>query len=346
MPAPFKWTPDRFLAPVTNGGEPEVLGLDNGRLAIAVTQGAGPERFISFHFNSSYVASLNTAMQIASDPDVVYGAPGVAQTSGGEIVVAYGAELTIGGGSLEDVRYLKMHKPGDDAPGFRFANVGVGDGPDQQLHQAVAAGLHDQYAIAWADYVGADTAYMRIYSWRDGALATVAVNTTPGLYAQNVGTTSYRPLAIEGLSNGDYVVAWTGLDFTSRIRVMSASGTPQTPEIPLAGGSTSIWPDITELADGRFVATSFVGGAIHFGIFNADGTTSVADTTFATTVSGSFGQRVSTAALPDGRFVVVWVNAALETRGQMFLPDGTADGAEFAIADVTTGVQTRPSVDA
>lgn len=348
MPTPFKWMPDQSFAGST-AREPEVLGLANGRFLIGYTSGAG-DKIYSFAYSNAPGENPNVAStpggQIVGQS---YASVSLAQTTDGAIIAAATREPTAGGGNLEDVVFQKLARPGAEFIGTTLPIAAVPNGAlaDQQLHNAVAGGLSNRYLIAWADYTGTDSVNTVVYRGGDSPSIVNPLNTTPGLYAISVGSFDYHPISATGLSNGNYVVAWSGADFSSRFRLVDRDNNPVSAEITVnAGGAHFFWPDVAELADGRFVVAGIGGNAGRIAIYNPDGSESYAATPFTDSVNGSFAARVSVAGLADGRFVVVWMDGANDVRGQMFLSDGTEDGAEFAVATVTTGTQGRPSVDA
>ena len=133
---------------------------------------------------------------------------------------------------------------------------------------------------------------------------------------------------ITALAGGRFVVAWTDFSQTGgdtshwsvRAQVFNADGTKSGGEFLVnttTAGQQST-PNITGLADGRFVATwndfSRTGGDIMAQVFNADGSKSGADFPVNTTTKGT--QPPYIVAMDGGGFVVAWTDNSV-TPGDM-----------------------------
>lgn len=118
--------------------------------------------------------------------------------------------------------------------------------------------------------------------------------------------------------------------------------------------STS-WPELTGLADGRFLATWTAPDASGIGVFaqmfNADGSTSGAEFQINTqTLLDQYAP--AAAAFDDGGFIVTWTDysatggdlSGRAVRAQMYNADGTANGAEFLVNTTTTSTQFTPAI--
>ena len=127
-------------------------------------------------------------------------------------------------------------------------------------------------------------------------------------------------------------------------------------------GNSQTRPNITALADGRFVVVwsdislspdDPSSLAVRAQVFNADGSHSGAEFLVNTTTTGSQAEQ-SITALADGRFVVAWTDdshstanpSGIEVLAQVFNADGTRSGAEFLVNTTTPGFQSQPSITA
>ena len=195
----------------------------------------------------------------------------------------------------------------------------------------------------------------RIYG-TDGtpAGADFLVNSTTANQQYNASITT--------LADGRFVATWqtqegatSNLDIQARI--FNADGTPTGPDFLVNSTTlnTQVEPDITALADGRFVATWYskegaaTGYDIRARLFNADGTPSAPDFIVnSTTASDQFNPRIT--SLVDGRFVVSWRSdesaSAFDIRARIFKADGTAAGADFVVNTTTASDQASPDITA
>src|SRR5918993_5962373 len=124
----------------------------------------------------------------------------------------------------------------------------------------------------------------------------------------------------------------------------------------------SIFPQITALANGRFVAVwgddytatqeDTHKSAVMGQIFNADGSLYGSHFLVNTTTAESQTEP-SITALADGRFVVAWSDNSLRpdggrtnVRGQVFDVDGSKSGSEFLITTPTSSDQFAPTLAA
>ena len=195
------------------------------------------------------------------------------------------------------------------------------------------------------------------------------VNTTEGVGAGRSRLTA--------LADDRFVVMWRsddggdGSGTCIRARIFNADGTPVDGGGDFIVNQTSeddqVWPDITTLADGGFVATWASGNAqdpdwlwgvsIVGRVFNADG--APAGSEFV--VDDAHGSSDSSVtALADGRFVVTWTSYAenwyFDPRdgsgtcimGQVFNADGTPAGNDgaFIVNATTDASQHRSSATA
>lgn len=146
------------------------------------------------------------------------------------------------------------------------------------------------------------------------------------------------------LSNGNVVVAYEdqigagSADFDIVFGIFDSSGMEVRSRTPLAINLTpELAPSVAALKGGGFVTAwvdtdgfggDTMGTAIVAEIRDNNGDQVVADFLVNTTVSGNqIAPQV--AALPDGRFVVVWVESGNGLLGQVFDATGTKVGTEF-----------------
>ena len=167
---------------------------------------------------------------------------------------------------------------------------------------------------------------------------------------------------VAALADGRFVATWAGQEgaisaYNIQARIFNADGTPAGPDFLI--NSTTLnsqeQPDITVLADGRFVATwySNEGAAtvsdMRARIFNADGTSSGPDFIVnSTTANGQFSPSIT--ALTDGRFVVLWQSdegaSGYDIRARIYKADGTATGPDFVVNTTTINNQATPEITA
>src|SRR5262249_35214027 len=172
------------------------------------------------------------------------------------------------------------------------------------------------------------------------------------------------------LPDGRFLVAWTNETydyyegFDVMAQVFNPDGTKSGPEF-FASGNLFLDqrdPNITSLADGRFVVTwtdyDFTTGAdqnisVKGQVFNADGTMSGTEFLVNTTTSGT-QENAKVTGLADGRFVVTWQDYSVSggdtsghaVRGQVFNADGSKSGSEFLVNTTTAGDQLSPTITA
>jgi len=175
-----------------------------------------------------------------------------------------------------------------------------------------------------------------------------------------------------GLEDGRFIICWIDISQTApdtssvavRGQLYNANGTKSGNEFLLSTTTSGeqTQPIAVSLANGSF-AVAFVdvslsapdtsGAAIRIQIFNSNGAKIGQDVVVNTTVTNAqFDPDI--AALPDGRFVVAWVDAshtppdtsADAVRAQVFNPDGTKSGQEFLVSTTYSSFQQEPSVSA
>ena len=273
--------------------------------------------------------------------------------------------------TLADGRYIVTWQSnegatnGSDIRARIFSSTGVPAGDDfivnttrteTQLFADVTTLSDGRYVFTWESEIGGNTEIRgRIYN----------ANGTPAGDDFPVNTTTANDQiasTVTALAGGRFVVAWQSDDAGAtghniRAQIYGASGLKEGAEIlvnTVTAGAQDI-PDITTLADGRFVATwaSFenqntTGVEVRGRIFAANGTPAGADFVLN---SGSAGdqQLPKIASLTGGRFVAVWQSSEtspidVNIEARIFNANGTAFGADFTINSTTASNQKDPSV--
>lgn len=351
MAAPTKWRMDFFVDVSGNGAiEPFILASPTGSFEIMYTEDLASfdtedtdveTRYFNAQGSSSGATEkLGESNQFESSTQ----ASGVFLADGRLVRVWSEKPVFLGGGSGEndlyaDVSYVDGSIDIDD---FLVAG-GVGE----QVRASVAAGVSGGFVIALADYNAPNNVTLKFYD-TSGSLFGTQTLSTP-LYGSP--TLSIDELSIIGHSNGNYILAFTENN-DAKIAIYSPWGPTQilAPTAVDAGSAFSVWPDVTELANGNILVTYYgnlaVGGPSALGsIFSPSGTLLNEGFEISTDLQPAFEQYVASAALEDGRFVAVWISSSNEVVGQMMFADGTKDGSVFAVSTVNSGVQGRPAID-
>jgi Ca2+-binding RTX toxin-like protein len=360
MPTPFKWIADFVLTSNSGGSDanPSIIVLPNGQFQIAYADGYASDVDASFNVFSGGGASLSTQNDLEGGSAVNGGQLVGAALLDGRRAYAWTETPTAGGGDLRDV-YVEVRYGNSNSGSVDVDRFLIGGGAGEQIDPAIAANLSTGgFAVAYNDLnVAGGQLVMKFFNAAGALINTVSpANTTAGVLGSEG-----RQVSITGLTNGNYVVAWAdGSPFETRAQIFSSGGGVIGSEFTLdAGGDSDVAPAVTALADGRFVvvfADNSPPGEATIGfsgkIFNADGTLAV--DTFGIGVgldNGPLERAPSVAALPDGRFVVVWASdqspaTGSDIFGQVMFADGTKDGARFVVNTDVTGDQANPSVGA
>lgn len=98
-------------------------------------------------------------------------------------------------------------------------------------------------------------------------------------------------------------------------------------------------PHIAALANGGFAVTWDSGTTVFTRVYDGGGNARTGPIPVNTSEAESY-----VTALADGRFLVVFSTLTNNILGQMFLPDGTADGGQFVIANSATA-ESAPRAD-
>jgi hypothetical protein len=284
----------------------------------------------------------------------------------------YVVEVGASDGDLFDVQTITVDATDLAAPGRSGDEFLLNTATESFQEQPTIAGLaNGRFVVAWMDYSQSadDPSHNAIRAQvfnADGSKAggEFLVNTTT--------PDSQHDPDITALADGRFLVAWTdysqsGGDTSQaavRAQVFNADGTRSSSEflIPATTAQSQYAPSVTELADGRFVATwgddSNTGGdtngnAVRARIFNADGSPSGGDLLVNTNTSG-FQYEPTITALADGSFVVAWTDwngtgndqSGPSVRAQVFRADGTPLGSELLVNTTTDNSQENPSITA
>ncbi len=275
--------------------------------------------------------------------------------------------------TLADGRFVASWYSYDGATGFDirariYAADGTPTGPDftvnsttanSQEKSSITALADGRFVVVWSSDEGAATdndIRARVYN-ADGTAQgqDFVVNST-------TANAQLNP-ALTALADGRFVVTWysdegaaTGNDI--RARIFDGSGTPTAADFVVnsttANGQSR--PDITALADGRFVATWYsyegtaTGNDIRARIFAVDGTATGQDFVVnSTKTSGQFRPDITT--LADGRVVVAWYSkegtaTGFDIRARVFGTDGKAEGQDFVVNSTAAEAQYNPSITA
>ncbi len=351
MPAPIKWTADfELINSESPEGEPWLAATPDGRFNLTF--------FESFPTASPAYTDIETRLYSAAGLDTGLGpAPTFSATTtdhqaatayfpDGRNVYVWTEEPNAGGGNQEDV-YASIYV-GQLVIVPRFL---VSGGAGIQ-HDPVVAASAAGFVVALADdSVAGGQLILKFYNAAGGLITTVTDADDPeGVNTPGGSEDDYRDVEVTVLTNNNYVVTWTDdTSFDIWARVYSPTGVAQTGLIEIEpGGGVATFPDVTALADGRFLVTyeQYSINTVRGRIYEANGTPSAGPFTITTDAANALNQQVQSAALQDGRFVTVWRNVAGNIEGQMMFANGTPDGAAFAVNSDGTGNKGRPTVAA
>ena len=252
---------------------------------------------------------------------------------------------------------------------FTAAGVKLGDEfvvntntTNNQNNTAIAELTNGRYVVAWTDrsQVGGDASSSAIKSQIYNANGTTfgsefLVNSTP--LGEQVSP------ALTGLSNGRFVAVWQTVElgqlgYQVRGQVYSATGQPVGGEffVKATNPESAITPEVTPLANGRFVVTYTLGDGtqtdIRAKIFNSSGI-QVGVEILVTSDAPNQNMPVVT-TLADGRFVIAWADNAqtgtdtdsFAIKAQVYNANGTTSGSLIEVNTTTAASQLLPSVAA
>ncbi|MEM1073276.1 MAG: Ig-like domain-containing protein, partial [Pseudomonadota bacterium] len=325
-----------FIEDGDGGAAPSIVFDINltGTLETGTLQKAGPETQVSALPNSNQTDSA------------------IATLSDGGWVVVWGSDQQDGSNSGV---FAQRYDANGNAVGVEFqvptTTLGFQDDP-------AVAGLEDGgWVIAWTGQGTGDTAGVFYTRYDANGVATeseVLVNTTT--------SGGQDEPSVIGLTGGGFAIAFTGSGIDNSgdgiaLTIFASDGSVVANEMQVNTGtsSTQNLPDISELSDGRVAVTwtSSTGDGSGFGIFaaifNADGTSSVAEFQ-VNTVPDSTQTAPAIAATPDGGFVIVWTDFAGQDGNsnaivaQRFDSMASSIDGPFVVNDITSGSQNDPDV--
>jgi Ca2+-binding RTX toxin-like protein len=350
MPAPIKWSLADFelVNAESPEGEPWLAAAPDGRFTLTFFESfAGPPVYTDIETRLYSAAGGDTGLGVAptfSGTTIEHQAASAYLPDGRQVFV-WTEEPAAGGGNLEDV-YASVYV-GNLVSVPRFLVAG---GAGIQHDPVVAASANGGFAIALADdSVANGQVTLKFYGNAGSLVITVPDASAPeGVNIPAFVSDDFRDVELAALSNGNYVVVWTdNISMDVYARTYTASGVALTGLIDVETGSPSAaLPDVTELADGRFLVTyeQFQSNVLRGRIFSADGTPWTVPFTISTNAANATIQQVQSAALQDGRFVTVYRNVAGNIEGQVMFSDGTPDGTAFAVNSDGTGDKSRPTI--
>ncbi|MCY1126914.1 calcium-binding protein [Frigidibacter sp. RF13] len=286
--------------------------------------------------------------------------------SGGRFAVVWVDGSQIAGANAYDIRAKIFNADGSVA----VAEMVVDASPTGlQLAPAIAELSDGSFVVTWTDgdLTLGDASNQAIHGQHFTSAGAPSgseflVNTTVSL--------DQAESSVTGLANGGFVVTWTdnsqtGGDTNSgaiRGKVFttnsSTTGTEFLINTTTAGNQRE--SAVTALEGGGFVVTwtdgsatgaDTDGSAIRGRVFDSSGNALANDFVInATTTSGQ--EHSAIAALPDGRFVVVWADNSQSSddsdqraiRAQVFNANGSVSVAEFLVNATTVGDQFDPQV--
>jgi hypothetical protein len=168
--------------------------------------------------------------------------------------------------------------------------------------------------------------------------------------------TSIAKTDVAALRDGGYIVVWRSANTpeaednstTIQGRRIGANGVPLAGQFQVNSTMTSAaesFPAVTELADGGFLVV-WTTPQVHGRRFAADGTPDGIDFQINTFVTGTESE-TDVVLHQDGRVLVIWKDAEesgddTEIRGRLFSQDLIAQGVDFRVNTLITGVQNRP----
>lgn len=342
MPAPVKTVTD-FILPLGGIGavEPHVAARADGGYDVYYSrQGASDTDAVAVHLNAfGSAVSLYNALS-EQVPGITSGQSEGARLLNGTYVRVWAEEPVPSAGDEYEVFADIVLADGTEI----VADFLIGGGAGDQIRPAVAASTNGGFAVAYEDQSSGEI-IIKFYANNGSINNTVTISETPfGLLSDSLDTLSIVPL-----SNGNYAVAYSNSAIDAKIAIYNFDGS----QVVLAptfitnnpASTSSVIPDIIELANGNILVTYLGDSSVAFGnIHDQDGTLISGEIQLATGTSNSPRQAIVSAALEDGRFITVWVNASDQILGQMFFSDGTKDGTTFAVSSVSTGDQGRPTV--
>jgi Ca2+-binding RTX toxin-like protein len=346
MPAPQRWlATDKILfTPGDEAFAPQVLGLRSGGFTVAVTTGDG-NPFVAV----SKVDGDGSSYQSGSASNVTEaafeGAPHAVQLDDGRFASVYTsqpASTSDPNGKDVWVRLTLPDPDGQDSAVHR--EFLVASGVDHQIQPVVAGDISGQFvsngnfAVAWLDLAGSNSIQFREYNEVGNLRESLTISLAPYALSTSI---DYDSISLVGVASGGYMLGYSDSSLGGHIALIRGDTVV---DIPIPGSGTELWPQLSDLPDGRVAAVYFGNEGAKFMVLNGDGSIAIAPTTLGDT-SVSFDSAPAGTALQDGRMMFVWKAQNGELFGRIYSAAGVADGAFFAVNQVTTGIQGNLSID-
>ncbi|WP_457153102.1 beta strand repeat-containing protein, partial [Mesorhizobium sp. P5_C1] len=292
--------------------------------------------------------------------------PAITALDGGRFVATWQSE-DHGDGIGNCIRARIYNADGTAAGNDFIVNSAATSGGNSPDITALADG---RFVATWESYdlgegsgIRGSYIYARLYNADGSATGNdFIVNSTTATY------TEFVP-AITALADGRFVVTWQSYDSGDgsangiRARVYNADGSAAGNEFIVNSTITNSYsahsaPDITALADGRFVATwqsydtgDGGGNCIRARIYNANGSAVGNDFIVNSTITdGQLSPALT--ALADGRFVATWYSYDAGDgdssciRARVYNADGSAAGSDFIVNSTAANSQFYPAITA
>lgn len=315
--------------------EPVIVGLSNGNILVAWEEAAtgaigtsdGKDIVGKIYDTEGNVVRNAFQINTAGTDDDEEEFDIAATNDGGFVLVYIDDDIDLA--DRTTVRYERFDNLGDRTGQGILADENSAF--DNLANPQVAVNQHDNsFVVTYTDTSGGD----------DNISARVVdAGGTAGTEfdaAQN-STDADQQGAVATLANGNFVSVYEEVDGGTvgvEYQIFQSDGTPV--NNGNVGSGVNRAPKVAGLTNGDFVvawnATDTENGNIEFQVRNANGT-AVTGTLSAATGSDVQG-RAQVVALPDGGFVIAWVNGTdTSFEAQRFNADGTADGDTFIVAD-------------
>jgi Ca2+-binding RTX toxin-like protein len=326
---------------------PDITILDDGRYVVTWTSFdiiANDATYnIRARIYNSDGSAAGASFLVNSTPEDGQFSPRTTALVDGRFVVAWN---TNDNGTDLDIR-ARVYEADGSAAGDDF--IVSTNAAGNQVDPDVTTLSDGRFIITWqTGNPGQDVEIRaRIFN-ADGAPAGVDF----ALEATTAGGYSTAP-TVEALADGRFVVAWS-FEGDIRARIYESDGTSAAPELIVGTRQQNLQinPTIAVLSDGRIVVAwesyeSAPSGEIRARILNADGT--AAGPVLQVSPAG-FDIHVNSviAALPDGRFMVVWQSSndseEFDLHARVYNADGKPAGADFFLTSTPDIDEEWPSV--
>ncbi len=222
-----------------------------------------------------------------------------------------------------------------------------------------------KFVVAWqTDDTSIDTAGFAI---RARVFEANGAEAEPEFTVNSNTASNQTDPSVTALSTGKFLVVWRTQDSNAdtsssavKARIFNADGTQAVAEflVNFEATDAQLLPEVTTLADGKFVVTWKTldttqdgnGYAIKARVFNEDGTQAADEFLVNQQATGNQDTPTIT-ALSDGRFVLVWMTedatqdlSSTAIKGRIFNADGSASTDEFLVNVETIDSQYTPTI--